>query len=708
MSSIGLKSGASPSARTHPAQEQTVQTAARHPAPPLPRKKKNRASTRALESAAGLERQGSLEEAAALYGTILASQPDHYEALFRLGLLRYRQGRTGDALQHFTVAVKINPADAVASANLAAICIASMLPEDALVHAGRALALKPDYPEALHTRGDALRLLQRSAEALLCYDKALALRPGYAEALNNRAIALRDLGRFEEALASCDEAIALTPDAAVPRNSRAALLQDLDRHGEALASCGEALALSPDYFEALSNQGTSLRALKRSEEALVSYARALAIKPDSPEILNNRGLALADLNRAEEGLASIARAVTLKPGYAEAHANMAVLFCELGRFGEANRAIRQAIALEPRRGMFYYTFAECCQLVPGDPLISAMLELAEDMASLDAKEQAYLHFALAKVLANGDPDRSCQHILAGNALKRKQMVYREAASLGVLEHTRALFTRELMRSKAGQGDPSRVPVFIIGMPRSGSTLVEQIIASHPAAFGAGEACIFDRAAVGIWGPSLTGQLLPGAVRSLSPEALRQIGASCIARMKALAPAAERVADKTLENFRLAGLIHLALPNARFVHTRRDPLDTCFSCFSKLFADGLHYTYDLGELGRYYRAYEALMAYWREELPTSVMLEVQYEELVADIEGQARRILDFCGLDWDARCLEFHKAQRQVRTASKVQVRQPLYRSSVGRGRLFEAQLEPLIEALKGDPRRPLCSGGAGG
>ena len=157
-------------------------------------------------------------------------------------------------------------------------------------------------------------------------------------------------------------------------------------------------------------------------------------------------------------------------------------------------------------------------------------------------------------------------------------------------------------------------------------------------------------------------------------------------------------NKTLENFRFAGLIHLALPNARIIHTRRDALDTCFSCFSKLFAEGLHYTYDLSELGRYYGAYEALMAHWREVLPKEAMLEVHYEELVADLEGQARRITGYCGLEWDARCLEFHKTERQVRTASKTQVRQQLYKSSVGRARLFEAQLRPLLKALGGSAK----------
>jgi hypothetical protein len=161
----------------------------------------------------------------------------------------------------------------------------------------------------------------------------------------------------------------------------------------------------------------------------------------------------------------------------------------------------------------------------------------------------------------------------------------------------------------------------------------------------------------------------------------------------MAPAAERIANKTPENFRLLGLIHLALPKARLIHTRRDPVDTCLSCFSNLFADNLPYTYDLAELGRYYRGYDALMAHWRDALPQEAMLEVQYEELVADLEGQARRILSYCGLEWDARCLDFHRTERPVRTASLTQVRQPIYKSSVGRWRTYEPFLGPLLAEL---------------
>jgi hypothetical protein len=251
-----------------------------------------------------------------------------------------------------------------------------------------------------------------------------------------------------------------------------------------------------------------------------------------------------------------------------------------------------------------------------------------------------------------------------------------------------------MRSNEGVGEQSSVPVFILGMPRSGSTLVEQILASHPKVFGAGEIDDFGKAILGLSGAARRAITSPEVVSLMSGEQLRQLGASYVGRIKAAAPAAQRITDKMLENFRFTGLIHLALPNARIIHTRRDPIDTCLSCFSKRFAENLPYTYDLGELGRYYRAYEALMAHWRSVLPQNVMLEVRYEEVVADLEGQARRILAHCGLEWDPHCLDFHKTERPVRTASVAQVRQPIYKSSVGRWRAFESFLGPLLAELE--------------
>ena len=214
------------------------------------------------------------------------------------------------------------------------------------------------------------------------------------------------------------------------------------------------------------------------------------------------------------------------------------------------------------------------------------------------------------------------------------------------------------------------------MIRSGSTLVEQILGSHPRV-----------------GADDTGATKVGASWLLNGENLRGLGTTYLTGLTAGTPAADKIVDKMPANFRFLGLIHLALPNARIIHTCRDPIDTCLSCFSTLFSDEQPFTYDLGELGRYYRAYQRLMVHWRHVLPEGVMLEVKYEELVTDFERQARRIVAHCGLEWDDRCLSFYETRRPVKTASVVQVSQPIYRSSVGRWRPNGDLLAPLLEAL---------------
>jgi hypothetical protein len=236
-------------------------------------------------------------------------------------------------------------------------------------------------------------------------------------------------------------------------------------------------------------------------------------------------------------------------------------------------------------------------------------------------------------------------------------------------------------------------VFIIGMPRSGSTLVEQIIASHPKVFGGGELKHFHRAARGIRTSSSGSATFSELVSAMRGEDFRDLGAHYLAEIKQLAPGATHITDKLLINFIYAGLIHLALPNALIIHATRDPADTCLSCFSKLFTYEVNQTYDLGELGRYYRHYQALMAHWHRVLPPRRILDVRYEDVVADLEGQARRILAHCGLEWDARCLAFCQTERPVRTASATQVRQPIYNSSVGRWRVYAEFLGPLLAEL---------------
>jgi tetratricopeptide (TPR) repeat protein len=639
---------------------------------------------------------GRPAQALASYDQALAVNPNSIEALYNRGNAFADLQRMEEALASFDSTLALKPDLVEALTNRGGALLELKRPREALASCDRALALRPGDPVALDNRGSALRDLGRTAEALASYDRAIEIRPDYPEALNHRGNALRDLRRAGEALASYDRAIALRPHYTEALNNRGTALVDLKRFAEALEGYDRALALRPDYAETLANRGAVLKELRRPVEALASCDQALALKPDHLEALNSRGAALTDLKRPEEALACYDRALAIEPRHAVAHDNRGIVLIELGRLEEASRSIEKAIELAPRRIRSYYNLAEFKKLSASDPRLRAMEELAEGMASLTDDEQIELGFALAKAYADiGDHERSFQRLMDANALKRKQTLYEEASSLAVFERTKAAFPVELMRANEGLGEPSRVPVFILGMPRSGTTLVEQILASQPKVFGAGEIDDFGRAAVASLRGAQQGALhFPEAISAMSGEQLRALGADYLGRVSAKAPAAARIANKTPENFRLVGLIHLALPNARIIHMRRDPVDTCLSCFSKLFVESLPYAYDLGELGRYYRAYEDLMAHWRAILPEGVMLDVQYEEVVGDLEGQTRRILAHCDLEWDARCLDFHRTARSVRTASVAQVRQPIYQSSVGRSRPYESFLAPLLCALR--------------
>ena len=612
----------------------------------------------ALQEAATHHQAERWAEAEWFYRAILQARPDHADANHLLGLIAYRTGRLEFAAVLIRKAISASPGMAAFHSNLGTVLHEHGKPSEAVLSYRRALVIAPDYPEALGNLGNALKDLGRQNEAVTCYGRALVLNSNFAEALSNLGNPLCDQGRLDDA-AAC---------------------------------CRRALVLKPAFSQAHYNLGNVLRGQGRADQAIASYQRALILKVDYAEAFANLGIALRDEGRESEAAIRCQQAVVLKADYPEAYCNLGIFWTEMGRLAKARRALECAVTLAPRRASAYRNLAQSKRFTAGDRFLAAMEELARDMAALDMGDQAELHFALGKAYEDlGRREQSFQHFLAGNACKRRLIAYDEAATLGVGERTRAVFTPALMAGKSGLGEPSEVPVFIFGMPRSGTSLVEQILASHRQVFGAGERPEFGRLAVGLGRAGGAG--FPEAVDSLSAAALRRLGGDYLAAVRPLAPAAARITDKMPANFRFAGLIHLALPKARLIHCRRDPVDTCLSCFSKLFEGDLPWAYDLGEMGRYYRAYERLMAHWRTVLPPGVMLEVEYEELVADLEGQARRLVAHCGLDWDESCLAFHQTDRTVRTASATQVRRPIYNTSVGRWRPLTEQLWPLLNAL---------------
>ncbi|MEI9930376.1 MAG: sulfotransferase [Rhizomicrobium sp.] len=303
-----------------------------------------------------------------------------------------------------------------------------------------------------------------------------------------------------------------------------------------------------------------------------------------------------------------------------------------------------------------------------------------------------LHFALAKAYDDlGRTGDAFRHLRDGNALKRRSVAYDENTTFEDWHRIKMIFSAEFLRDRCRSEVSAQSPVFVVGMPRSGSTLVEQMLASHPDVFGAGEVSYLEDSI----GTLCDGDVrFPGIVQTMSRTDLTTFGDRYVELLQSRAPFATRVTDKMLGNFRFLGLIYLALPHARIIHVQRNPVDTCFSCFAKLFSGDIPFSYDLSELGRYYRAYESLMAHWRHALPETAMLEVRYENLVADFEKEARRIVSYCGLGWDPRCLAFHATRRAVRTASAEQVRRPLYSDAVGRAEVYGSRSRSASQSAK--------------
>jgi tetratricopeptide (TPR) repeat protein len=684
---------------------------------------------------AGLEhhRAGQLAEAEAYYRRALSAAPGFADALHLLGAASLQAGRYAIAVEWIRRAIKEDGRNAVYFFNLG-VALQNLGQSGQAADAyRRAIQINPDLVEAHLNLGNSLREQKRFDEAAASYRQALRVGPNYAMASTNLGAVLRDQGKIDEAIEAHREAIRADPEHPEAHNNLGAALYDKGRLDEAIDAYRKAILIRPGFSEACSNLAAALSALRRLDESVTAYRQAIRLKPDfaqahanlgavlreqgrfeeavaayrqaiqiqpgAAEAHSNLGVTLGDLGRFEEAVVAYRQAIALKPEFAEAHKNLALAERELGRLPEARAALEQAVRLAPRNVKYRRYLGEIMHCGVGEPHLAELERLAEDSASFSVEDRIELHFALAK--AYEDVDRRAEAFSQwrdGNALNRGRIVYDEAATLGFLDRIQAAFTSELFRAWPDAGQPSSLPVFILGMPRSGSTLVEQILASHPQVFGAGELTHFGSAVNAI--PARLGgsATFPERVAGMSGEHFRDLGARYLAKIKPLAPDAARIADKMPANFIFAGLIHLALPNAPIIHTVRDPVDTCLSCFRQLFASEQNHTYDLAELGRYYRRYEALMAHWRRVLPAGRILDVRYEDVVADLEGQARRIVAHCGLEWDSRCLDFHLTRRTVRTASAVQVRQPLYDSAIGRWKAHESFLAPLLKELGSDPR----------
>jgi tetratricopeptide (TPR) repeat protein len=624
----------------------------------------------------GKDALAALETAAKL----LSRDP---ESQTNLGNVLRARGRLDEAVSCHRRAIALKPDYAEAHNNLGSALRDSKRLDQAVASYRQAISIKPDFAMAHMNLGDTLLALGRLDEAARSYRRVLHFRPDSVEAHNNLGNALRDSGRLEEAAASYRRAVAIRPDYAKLHNNLGNALLDLGRIEEAVASYSHALELEPDFAKAHSNLGSAFRELAKLDEAEASYRRALAIRADSSEILTNLGVVQRLQGRADEAEASLRRALSIDPGAAPTITSLAELYADRGQFAEAENLYKKAYAGHPESAQAWAGLAALRKMTSDD---SAWIKEAQRIAQrpLRPRDEAHLRYAIGKFFDDvHDYEQAFVSYRRANEIAKAYSPPHDRQHLArTFEFITQLYDREwLDRSKVTSNSSSR-PIFIVGMPRSGTSLAEQILASHPTVFGAGELSFWKTASLQVGAAALESGFDCSVLAQLSDEYLQLL--------TRLSPGASRVVDKMPANFAHLGMIHAALPNARFIHMSRNPIDTCLSIYFQNFHVAHSYANDLEDLAHYHHEYQRLMQHWRSILPASAILDVPYEALVADQEAWSRKMLDFVGLPWDAACIDFHQTNRRVSTFSKWQVRQKISKASVERWRNYAPFVGPLM------------------
>ncbi len=619
-----------------------------------------------LQAAVRQHQTGRLEDAAAGYRRVLAEVPEDPDALHLLGLIALSAGDS----------------------------------ERAIGLIRRALAVLPNFPAGHGSLGNALRAAGRATEAQDSYRRAIALDPNDAAAHHNLAFLLCEQGDSANALTSARRAVELAPALAEAHNTLGHTLRGLRQFPAAEAALRRAVQLEPNA-ERYTNLAHVLADLGRSEEAERCYQRALEREPTFAAAHYGLGIRLYQRGEVAAAADRYRQATVLNPRHAAAWQGLGSALRALGHIEEAVEAFRRALAADPDFSEAYRDLAACAAL-PADGSEAARASALAARADQSPEARAAAGFALGKALddagrfeaafaAYEEANRLYRGVLAASGVRFDGEALRRAVDEAIATFHSSYFT-----AVAGWGNPSEWPVFIVGMPRSGTSLIEQIVASHSQVAGVGERPDIGRLAAEF----------AAAVAAGDRTRIRSLADGHVSRLRGLGGGALRIADKMPDNLFQLGLIATLFPGARVIFCRRDPRDVCLSCYFQRFAAGrLPFAYDLADCARRFIETERLAAHWTRVLPLR-WHEVWYEDVIADLHGESQRLIAFLGLGWEPGCLEFHRTQRVVATASAWQVRQPLYDRSVGRWRHYLRHLAPLGELLTRPGRVPTGVTGA--
>ncbi len=526
-------------------------------------------------------------------------------------------------------------------------------------------------------------------EAVERYQQYLGLKPDDAEARYTLGLALEELQRWEDAIKAYQHVLTISADDVVTIVKLANAFHTLNRWPKSIALYEQALALQPDNVLVHRHLGASLQKSGQMKKAIKCFEQALRLRPDYVDARIKLAQVLRELGRAEEALAQLEKVIDLRPDETEAHIILALTLRELGQAERAIERLERHLGTKPDCGALYYHIA---MIEPKQELIPVVEKLIGD-PGLSNHDAVYCHFALGNMLNGGKSfDQAFRHILKANALYRETFSYDTKEDSQIIDRLIKVYSKRFFQRTRQLGSASQLPVFILGMQKSGSTLVEQIISSHSQVYGADELHALTTIETSITQQLEHANPYPECMSLFDSKMGEVYSAQYLQELALHCPTALRISDKLLGNFSRIGLIKTLFPKARIIHCQRNPLDNCISIFFQFFPE-LKCSFELTELGRYYLDYQRLMSHWHNLFPGEI-LNVQYEELVMDQERVSKQLIDYLGLEWDEKCLDFHNNERDVRTSSNIQVRQPMFTKSINRWKHYERQLQPLIEVLQ--------------
>ena len=651
-----------------------------------------RAPRSVFDNILGLLQQRRAEEAIARCRQALGSYPDDVNILGLLGAALGDRGQFDEAEEILLRVIDLTPTFAKPYEDLGTLLLQRGLAEKAIPLLERAARLDPKQEAAHFQLGRALAQVGRGADADAAFERSFALSP--VRGMMAQAAEHHAAGRLEEAEPLCRQVLQREPrnvDALRMLGLIAAAAGDLD---EAENLLRQALAEAPDHIAALFELGRVLKELERPDDAIDVYKTLIELQPDNPRAHYRLAGVLAPAALTEQSAAAYRRCLELDPRHPGAWLGLGHMLKTLGQQSEGIAAYRRCLAIEPEFGEAWFSMANLKTYRFDDAEIAEMRQRLESDTVNETSRVNFL-FALARAYEDRrDYATAWQYYEQGNARQRLLVSYDPVLTETVNDDLIAFFAADFFRSHAGVGNPDPSPIFILGMPRSGSTLVEQIIASHSRVEGTSELPYIGRLTKSLNRNRADGMRYPEVLNELEPRHFSRLGQNylAMARMHRVEGTPHFI-DKMPNNFPLVGFIHAILPNAKIIDARRHPLDACTGNLRQLYARGQAFSYDQTDIGEYYLQYQRMMDHWDQVLPGKV-LHVQYEDVVADLPRQVERILNYLELPWEDACLDYHATQRAVRTASSEQVRQPIYTSGIGYWRHYETQLEELREVLE--------------